>query len=419
MIDNDVCLLKVCGFNNNLERIKYFIDDLKMDISKTDRYGYNCLMYACYENENSDIIKYLIEDKKISVSETNVYGQTCLMAACRNNKNLNVIKYLIEDKKMDISQTDCEGRNSLMFACYENKNIDVIRYLVKETKINLNQTDKKGYTCLQYACEANENLEIIKYLIEETNVEMKISFEYIPFVKFKQFIKLITKNYFRLNKLLDKALNEYEYFRMIDLLRGINPLLLSNNVRIWTKIANPFDSSYDKFIVNVDNLECTVLNISDIKKLERKKETSCDIINLTQLLFKHNNIRYYGDINSVFDAIYVLNDLQKYDRSEPIILSGEIPKYIMHMYIQSCYNGEFKMNEIKVADFESFLKFIDQYPTKYVSIDLLEIDLIKYMESNNICPDDYIKIMCNKYRLKYMYMYIKQKISFENMNKKY
>jgi ankyrin repeat protein len=365
-------LISISIRNGNLEIIKYLFEDLKMNILPSDS-GKAYLFIACSETKNVDVMKYLIEEKRINVSNINLRGQNCLMLACQNNENVEIIKYLIEEQKMDISQTDGNGNNCFVLAC------------------------------------ANKNLKIIKYLIEETNIDLSLN--RVLLTKFEQFIELITKKYSRLNELIEKAIEHYKFSNDLKvILMKINPLLLSDNVRTLLNIENPFDATFDKFIINADKLECAILSIEKVKKINKIEKREIYSEKELELLFKHNDKEYYGHADIIYDAVYVLNGLQKYDRKDPIVLSGKTPEYIMSLYIQSCYDSTLNLNEIKMIDFESFLSFIDQYPTKYVSLDSLEIDLIKYMKFNDICPNVYIRNLCNKYQLKYMYLYIKQKI---------
>ena len=53
-----------------------------------------------------------------------------------------------------------------------------------------------------------------------------------------------------------------------------------------------------------------------------------------------------------------------------------------------------------------FLDFIDQYPTDILSIDALEMDLIKYLDKHEIKCVAYIKNVSTKYQLKHLYVWV-------------
>ncbi len=62
------------------------------------------------------------------------------------------------------------------------------------------------------------------------------------------------------------------------------------------------------------------------------------------------------------------------------------------------------MRVIESLYFIQFLKFIDLYPTEYISIDLMEKKIIKYSNENDIIYDDYFKQITIRYQLKIMYL---------------
>ena len=116
--------------------------------------------------------------------------------------------------------------------------------------------------------------------------------------------------------------------------------------------------------------------------------------------------------------MHIFKDMDQYDFSEPPVIGTlwdnnhkmlHLPKYIISLYIKSTYDHKFDINQIYPVDFCEFLMFIDQYPTNQLSIDLLEKELIIYMDLHKIIHDEYIFEICNKYQLKFMYIYLHQK----------
>jgi hypothetical protein len=409
------CLLRACRHNTNLSIIKYLIEDIKMNILHTNNVGSNCLLLACNCNTNLSIIKYLIEDKKMDITINNNFQDNCLTLACWQNENLEIIKYLIEEKGMKTIHVNSYGNNCLILACQDNTNLEIIKYLIEDIKMNIMHFNKCGKGCFILTCQNNTNPYVAKYLVEETNAE--ISLRLISFDDFKKFINLITKNYDRLNELLENAINKYSVVEMKDILDSINPLILNETVRTLANIHDPFDTTYEKFVINVDNIKYFIsVRIDKLKTSNRneKKRIDIDFSKGTEILFAQNGISYYGHKNAVYNAMYLMNDSHNYAFDETIILSGNIPGYVMSMYIQSCYDGIFNLNEIKTNDFEPFLKFIDQYPTKYLSIDLLEVQLLKYIDDNIMditLSEKYVMNVINRYKLKYLYLYSKGKVA--------
>ena len=97
------------------------------------------------------------------------------------------------------------------------------------------------------------------------------------------------------------------------------------------------------------------------------------------------------------DHICVVND-------EPIVLTSSVPKYVINLYIDSCYENKFDINNVLPKDFVNFLNFIDKYPTNVLSIDLLENQLIDYIRKFNNLHDHVIDAFIVKYQLKYLYL---------------
>ncbi len=79
---------------------------------------------------------------------------------------------------------------------------------------------------------------------------------------------------------------------------------------------------------------------------------------------------------------------------------------MINMYIETCYTHNFNINEINSCDLISFLKFIDQYPSDYLSIDIIENQLVNYLKIHSIKPNDYIIKISLRYKLKVMYIFI-------------
>ena len=73
----------------------------------------------------------------------------------------------------------------------------------------------------------------------------------------------------------------------------------------------------------------------------------------------------------------------------------------------------FNIDDIQPDDLIPFLKFIDQYPSKVLSIDKIENEMTIFMNKHNILSNSYVEEICSRYRLKYLYLYAIQKIILE------
>ncbi len=72
-----------------------------MDSNQNCIEGNTCLGYACMCNDNLEVIKYLIENIKMNQNHRNNEGKTYLHIACIEKNNLEAIRYLIEEQHMD------------------------------------------------------------------------------------------------------------------------------------------------------------------------------------------------------------------------------------------------------------------------------------------------------------------------------
>ena len=459
------CALIACRENTNLKIIKYLIEEKNMNLESKDIHGNNCLLNACELNSNLEVIKYFIEEKNMSLEEINVYGENCLLCACGSNKNLDIIKYLVEEKQMSIHSKNNIGDNCLLCACRINENLEIIKYLIEEKKMDVDKCFNGYYTCFDIAC-CNNNLMVAIYLL--ITVGVNVTLKGVGYKTYVRIILLIQNNYRELNRLLLCGTKKYSTKSMTKIVKNINPLKLQSNILDLYEIESPYNKKYSDFIKVVDDLnesdnkfEKSIYEDSDeepdeesdedpdeepdeepdesgndfedenidfslsinlelfsqraiervkiagITKYTSDKVTSPFDINYAKrdLLFKHNNICYYGDQNIINDSILCLKDISDtHSFDQPVELEGSLPQYVINLYIQSMYELSFNISKIDPMDIFDFIKFVDQYPTSSLSIDSLEGDIVKYFNERNIDYNDTMKEICNRYGLKLMYM---------------
>ena len=363
---------------------------------------------GCLCSNDIQMIDYLKDCFKINKNELEKEYRdgNCLMHACMYNTSLEVIKHLIEIIKIDPMIKSSSGYNCLSFACHSNTNIDIIKYLIEDIHVDLYSVDILHTNCLTRASYSNSNHQIIKYLIENTD----LVYQYIPYSTYKLIIGII-KNYTRFNQYLKHGIESYGINKNYnEILRKINPLILDPSMCIKFDL-HPFNDCFKTFISNVHLLVpgVSVIPINfdhmDIRPVVKKL---FDFSIKWEPLFIHQGIIYYGSRNIVYDSIYVLEEIDCYDIHELPELSSHVPEYVIRKYLQATYDHVFVLDHILPGDLKQFLMFIDQYPSKVVSIDLLEKDLILYMDKNLILVDEYMMNICIKYQLKYMYLYFYQ-----------
>jgi ankyrin repeat protein len=105
---NELNLLEYACLHNNLNIVKYLIENLNMCPKYEDPINGNLLEYACYNNK-LDIIKYLIEEYKMSPYDILQNGANLLEYAQWNNYR-DIVDYLINDRKMKINEISIESK---------------------------------------------------------------------------------------------------------------------------------------------------------------------------------------------------------------------------------------------------------------------------------------------------------------------
>src|SRR5438552_3723465 len=90
-----------------------------MDMNCLDAYGNNCLLLQCSNYENIEIVRYLIEEQKIDINYKNNKSRNCFQVAYKYNDNIKIIKYFIEEQKMDIT---------MLNSFFEEKKVNAVTY---------------------------------------------------------------------------------------------------------------------------------------------------------------------------------------------------------------------------------------------------------------------------------------------------
>jgi len=147
-------------------------------------------------------------------------------------------------------------------------------------------------------------------------------------------------------------------------------------------------------------------------------------------LFEYNGKIYYGNKSQCYDSMCLFSENQTLSFETLPVLGSDAPEYLMELYVesldqsleqsldQSLNNHLFNIMSIdqdekkNESNLLKFLKLIDQYPTKQLSIDLLENELIRYMDERigKIGKDQMVQIIeiFDKYQLKTMCLYLHQ-----------
>jgi ankyrin repeat protein len=152
--------------NNNLDMVKFLIKH-GADIHSRDNEGNTILHDACKAN-NIEVVKYLIEEKDMNMNISNNQGLTCIDYSCKTGFT-PTFEYLARRHSDIKTYKDKHGNNALHIACEksDSDNKDFISYLItQKVPINAKNT-RNNNTPLHLTCRStNEDIDIIILLIE-------------------------------------------------------------------------------------------------------------------------------------------------------------------------------------------------------------------------------------------------------------
>ncbi len=427
----------------NLEVVKFLVEECEFDVGQNDVHGKNALIRSCISSPCLDVIKYFVNLLNNKINDVNDQDKNCLMLACQNNPNLEIIKYLIEVCGMDPNKCNGRNNNCISVACYGNTNFEVVKYLIEDRGMDVHHKNvsNRGYLTLAFM-NKHKYIDVISYLLKHLTIyDLDLSLQsgnhHIKINKLINTIDFFATGYKRkeLNELLDVIY--YHYYthiniQILECVRSKNPLLFNVWIASDYGISDPLKSKFVDFIDNVDkylskvecynmDLHATSFEINSDNKTYDNNEIFEVTVDLNpdldpdyslpnDILFKNNGEPFYGHKKRVYGSIPVFECIvESADFNEPVDLNLDVPVYMMNLYIDSTYTQKFNINKIKPYDFIKFLKLIDQYPTKFLSIDRIEMHIIKYIDNEKNIIDidmDYLIGMIKKYELRIMYIWM-------------
>jgi ankyrin repeat protein len=413
------CLMMCCLMNPNLNILQYFLS-MNFDLNYQNSQGMDCLLAACMRNKNPQIIKYLVENKHMDLGRKTLSGQSALTLACKKNNSLEVISYIASNPKISIYYRKPElGALDSLSLCILTNDLNKIKYFVEDLKMDLNESNASKNTYLTLAMNNKKNPSpIVQYLLEST--DLKYNLCYVGGVD--QFIKILhgmqdILNLTRFNKMLSSMIHNISheisdpnlFLDFNQSLDHLNPLTIDDENRYELKRPDPFEMPYHQFTELADRFKAKITwtQIQSEYQSYKKQNIYPNFTSPSVRLFTHNQVIYYGDPVIVYPMIDLLDELECTEHQPLIELNQPLPGYIVSMYLHSCYSGFFNLCDVLPDDLTPFLLFIDKYPTKILSIDKYEHQIVEYMIMNKIPVNHQINELCQKYKSKHMYLYIR------------
>ena len=372
---------------NDIEIIKFIIDKYNIHFNKKYSLWRNVILIAYGYNQNLEIIKYLL----CGIGMDNKYrcekGYNCFINACKKNPNVEIIKYMVETLNVKILNTyDKKNRHALLHAAKYNKNTEIIKYLLEH-----------GHEKILHNINKN-NIKKLANTLDTDSIKL-----FIPLIKCYNFIWYFIENIVKESDLT--------YEEVIDIVKTIydeNPFLLDDNIYTEFGLRDPYEEKFDIFVKHVDKLTHYVpIPWKSVNIPEKEKIYNCMIeydFSEQVELFVHQGIKYYSN-KKVRDQILLFREISNDCVIENVEFTIPMKKYLVNLYILSCYTSEDIVDKIEPEDILQFLQFIDAYETVRLSPRLLEHRLIRYFRKYSIEQNPYIKSMIKRHTMNSMYMY--------------
>jgi ankyrin repeat protein len=132
---NNMILNYACQYNKHADVIKWLVKN-GYDPNYVNRDGDNCLTVGCWKNKNVEMIKYFICDLKMDVNHKDYLNNNCFLAACMGSKNIELIKYLVESTEVDTNCVNARKQNWTSFVKLDSGSA-TIDFLINNERTNI------------------------------------------------------------------------------------------------------------------------------------------------------------------------------------------------------------------------------------------------------------------------------------------
>ncbi len=208
--DNLLDIIKIISNKENFNKDDictiFYNDEKSYDYSLDANY----LQAACFHS-NLEIVKYFIEEVKIDP-----YNNDCdntligifLHRKFHNTESLEILKYLVSINIDYLSINDNNEnilhifmRNINRYENEINNNFIILRYIVEELKISVDHKDYLDRTPMELGDFSNENFVYIKYLISKSNEMEKYLLKYCKYLGNDYIIEQFKKYSLSINRI--------------------------------------------------------------------------------------------------------------------------------------------------------------------------------------------------------------------------
>lgn len=427
----------ICAFASDTILLQWFYNNFNqyIDVNHCNHFDYdyddggkyyNFLQLALMnKNKSLNVVRFLIEKCVIPYDDMILMDQMMENYDCQFGADFKIIKYL--DK--------CSSRTLISNKIFFNHMIDmkIVKYAVEEKKLLVSWSDlsnlifrfDKSYRNLSGTIKKIyvDNLgKIFGYMVDMLNIEDNC-------IKFPCFfspkLAKICLNH------VDNSQKKEQILKIMLDSDAFNSKATERNKQMFLDsldmlCTNPFKLKYKDFIKHVH--DCTGNHYHQVyyeymrDKTIVYKSRNIDFSNpcQNQLLFTHNHISYYGNRSIIYDQMLIFEsnpwiNNNESDNQNCIDLCGQMDRYLVNIYLNCISTGQdIDLNQIDPDHIFEFLKFIEQYPAKSLSIQTVESQLIEYIDFHGIELNDENKRMFERCELKLLYLCVNHRDIFES-----
>jgi hypothetical protein len=160
-------LFKACSFDN-LNLVKYLLDELHFDINFTNKMDQTCIFHCCFA-ETTQVLDYLTE--RYSLDLLNIKDKYDL-TIMYNSRNELFLEHIIKKYKFNMDDYNPKKQNHLIFYAVSFENTNLIDYIVDNSKVNLYNIDRSSNSILYYSLVMLDNYKFTNYLIKKYNLNV-------------------------------------------------------------------------------------------------------------------------------------------------------------------------------------------------------------------------------------------------------
>lgn len=177
-------LLAIATGEGNLDLLKYFIEELKIDVNDREfnpndstESGWTALHWAInsVNEKRIEIIEYLLNQKEIDVNVQDNNGYTPLFNSVFKNDTLS-FKLMLSNINIDLNKQSTNDGNTVLHYAVFSELLPFVKMLSNKPSLNINLQNKLGCTALHY-CVNNNDTTILDILINDKYINANIQDE--------------------------------------------------------------------------------------------------------------------------------------------------------------------------------------------------------------------------------------------------